>query len=304
MAIVSGGAATAQTGQDGPRVVASIAPIHSLVSNVMQGVATPRLLVKGVHSPHTYAMRPSDNRALYVADLLVWVGPDAETFLTKFETTLPNDVNRLALREVEGTQRLEARRGGYWGAERGHNHGASHASIAHDTHWDPHYWLDPTNARIWIDAIATQLGAIDPANAETYSANAARTKVRIDELDMRIKTLLAPVRKSPYVVVHDAFQYFEHRYGLHAVGALLVSDQHQPSAKRLRALRAHLGVTRARCVFYQPQFSKKAVTALVEGTATKASPADPLGARIPTGPDHYFTLLQVISERLAECLAE
>ena len=68
---------------EAPKVIASIKPVHSLVSSVMAGVGEPALLVAGSASPHTYAMKPSDAAALQDADIVFWVGDAMETFLVK-----------------------------------------------------------------------------------------------------------------------------------------------------------------------------------------------------------------------------
>ena len=85
-----------------PEVVASVAPIHSLVAAVMAGVGEPKLLVPPGASPHAYSLRPSEARALAGADIVFRVGPGLETFLDKplaalVEGTSPGDLNQAVM---------------------------------------------------------------------------------------------------------------------------------------------------------------------------------------------------------------
>jgi zinc transport system substrate-binding protein len=168
---------------------------------------------------------------------------------------------------------------------------------------DPHAWLDPANARAWVGAIADALVAADPANAERYRANAAAARDRLDALTAEIEAEVAPVRETPFVVFHDAYQYFEHRFDIEAAGAIAISDASDPSAARLSEIRAMLGEIGAACVFAEPQFDDRVVAAVTEGTAARVATLDPVGADIPLGPDFYPTLLRRLAGDLTGCLA-
>ena len=80
--------------------------------------------------------------------------------------------------------------------------------------FDPHVWLDPENAKAMAAAVAAELAKADPANAATYTANAEAFARSLDALSAAIAAELAPVKDKPYVVFHDAYQYFEKRFGL------------------------------------------------------------------------------------------
>lgn len=286
-----------------PRVAVSIPPIHSLVAGVMAGVAEPTLIVKGGASPHTYALRPSGMRTLYDADAIFWVDERVSPFLAKPLSTLRGQTRLVRLLDLPGLTRLPARRGGAW--EGGHDHddpGHAHAEDGHDGEVDPHIWLDPENARHIVTAVAGTLAELDPANADRYLANAKAMDRRLAALDQELARRLAPVADTPYLVFHDAYQYLERRYGLHAVGALTVSPDRRPGARRLTEIRDRIEDLDVRCVFREPQFPPKLVETIIEGSDVRVGVLDPLGAELKAGATLYPQLLRGMAAALAGCL--
>jgi len=146
------------------------------------------------------------------------------------------------------------------------------------------------------------LGEIDPAHREHYQNNAERLKRRLDELHRQLKPRLAPVSKIPYVVFHDAYQYFEAAYGLNAVGSITVDPERQSGARRIGEMREKIKELRARCVFSEPQFMPRLVATIIEGTGARTGVLDPLGAELPAGPESYFRLLKALADNLLEGL--
>lgn len=290
-----------------PQVVASIKPIHSLVAAVMEGVGSPALIVKGAASPHTYAMKPSDAKALASADVVVWIGPAFEGFLAK-PLASAGKATVVELMDAPGLTLLDAREGGAWEAhDHGHKHDHDHKhGHGHDDHdhdeVNSHIWLSPPNAKRIVAVTAEALSAKDPANAGTYAANAARISAALDALDAELKAALAPVAGRPFVVFHDAYQYFEAYYGLNGVGAITVSPDRRPSAKRLAAIRDKIKSLGAVCVFAEPQFEPTLVNTVVEGTQARTGTLDAEAADIAEGPDLYPTLMRRLASSLADCL--
>lgn len=278
-----------------PRVVASILPIHSLVAGVMEGVATPRLLLEGAASPHGHALRPSEARNLRNAEVVFWVGAELESFLVRPLVSLAGQARVVALADAPGLRLLPAERAeaGKEETPSGHDHG--HGS-------DPHLWLDPLNGQAMVAAIAKVLGEAYPAHAPRFAANAARLRERLAALDHSIRARLAPVAAHPFLVFHDAFRYFERRYGLHAVGAVAVAPERLPGARHLLALRQRIKETRVRCAFAEPQFDPALLKTLLAGTAARAAVLDPLGAELEPGPGLYFRLLGNLADGLVTCL--
>ncbi|MFO0998263.1 MAG: zinc ABC transporter substrate-binding protein [Alphaproteobacteria bacterium] len=293
-----------------PRVVASILPIHSLVAGVMEGVGVPVLIVKSTGSEHGYALKPSDARALKEADVVFWIGEDLETFLVKPLAALPKTARQVPLSATQGLTLYPNRIGGPWDVEasgslHGKNDGPGGGATAHEAHgheMDMHLWLDADNARRLVETMVESLSAADPANAPRYRQNGAQLIERITSLDAQLKGRLKPVAGIPYVVFHDAYQYFERRYGLAAVGSITTSPERAPSAKRLAAIRAKITQARARCAFAEPQFSGAIVRTVVEGTEARTGQLDPIGATLAPGPEAYFELLRNLAGSFLACL--
>ncbi|MGE5546231.1 MAG: zinc ABC transporter substrate-binding protein [Solirubrobacterales bacterium] len=284
---------------EAPRVAASIQPLHSLVAAVMRGVAEPALVVRGAASEHTYALKPSDARMLEQAQLVVLVDPHYEGFLAKPLERLAGRAEIVAMADLPGISRLPQREGGVWEADE-HGHG-------HDVHdgasFDGHLWLDPANAEVLVAAVAARLSALDPAHAATYAANARTETERLRQLDASLKTKLASVQGQHYVVFHDAYQYFEYRYGLTPAGAITVDPERPPSARRLAELRDRLTRTGATCVFREPQFPAPVVETLAKAAGARVGVLDPQGATLPPGPDLYPALMTGLADGLTSCLS-
>ena len=291
-------------------IVATIAPVHSLVAAITEGVGEPRLLMPGGSSPHAYAIKPSDASALRRASIIVRVGKTLESFLERPLAALGGQAIIVSLDEIDGMGLIEARRGGVW-EDHGHDgdddddhsagdHAHEHTMGAHN----PHIWLDPRNAIIAVDHIAKTLSEADPANAQSYRDNARALTGRLRALDAELEMTTAPIKDRPYVVFHDAYAYFEMRYGLSPAGAVTVSPERSPGARRLTDIRAKLAGLGAVCVFSEPQFKPKLVATITGGTAARSAVLDPLGAGIEPGPDQYFTLLRTLARTLSTCLAD
>ena len=292
---------TASAHAEPPTVVASFKPVHSLVAAIMEGVGTPSLLVKGAASPHTYALTPRDAAALQDAKLIFWIGDGMEHFLHKAIDTLPQDAKSVELAGIEGLTVLPMREGGLWDE---HMHGGEAAGEEHEEEpYDGHLWLDPENAKLMTEAIVNELSAADPADAAVYHANGDRLQARLDELDREIAASLAPVKDVPFIVFHDAYQYFDKHYGLAGVGSITVNPEQPPGAKRLGEIREKIVNQQARCVFREPNFEPALVDTVVADTDAKTGVLDPEGAGLSEGPDLYFQLMHGIADSLKACLS-
>lgn len=264
----------------------------------MGDVGQPVQIVRGYGSPHAYQMRPSDAAHLRDADLILWIGPSLETFLQRPLSRHREGTRVIALSTSPGLRLLANRPGGVRAGD-AHIHDHSEADS-----FDPHIWLSPLNAKLMASAIARELATLDPANAPIYAGNLERLNQRIDDMQGSIQSRLAPVANTPFVVFHDAFQYFEESFGLNAVGSVTVSPDQMPSALRIRALKEAIDKSNARCVFREPQFESALMQVLLEGSKARAGVLDPLGADIDPGPDAYFELMNGNADALLECLIE
>ena len=277
-----------------PNVLVTIKPVHSLVAAVMQGVGAPELLIGGALSEHSYALKPSDARKIERAAAIFEIGPDLETYLAAPLATLGARGRVVALEHAPGVRLLSARRGGLWEDADEHGHGPG----------DPHLWLDPRNAIAMTAAIAATLVKLDPAHAAAYRANGARQIAALKALDKELAAKLAPLRGRPYLVFHDAYRYFETRYGLTAAGAVTVAPDRPVGPRRIEALRAAILQGHVACLFREPQFSPKLIGTLDEGSAVRVGVLDPLGAGLAPGPALYPVLLRALAQSLTECLGK
>lgn len=288
-----------------PTVVASVPPIHSLVAGVMEGIGTPYLLVSGGASPHTYALKPSDARHLVEADLVFWVGPDLESFLVKALDMVRPVAGIVELAEAPGVTLLPTRLGGVWPAHQDEEHGHE-GEADHDGHHhgplDMHIWLDPANATAVVADAAEALSRRDPEHAAAYAANAARVAARLGALEAELQHRLDPIADRPFIVFHDAYQYFERAFGLSVAGAATVGPDRLPGARRLAKLRARITGAGVSCIFSEPQFTPKLAEALIAGTPVRLGVLDPLGAGLEPGPNLYFDLMRKDADALVDCL--
>ena len=287
------------------KVVVSIKPFHSLVSTVMQGVSEPALLLNGNNSPHTYSLRPSAAVKLQNADLVFWGGENLEGFLAKpihslaagarvvsFEDT-PGLILR-PFRSVKEWQELDPE------SKNDQDH-VKKRKINRLPGNDPHIWLDPLNAQKITQYLIQILSKFDPENSQTYHSNGKKTILRLSDLNIQLETKMSSFSSKPYIVFHDAYQYFEKRYQLNPIASVTVSSGTSTSVGRLIDIRKKIKIKKVLCIFTEPQFSPKLVQTVISGTAVKKGILDPIGTRISPGPEMYFTLLNNISHSISTC---
>ena len=270
------------TPQAAPAVVADIGPVHALASIVMDGISKPELLISPGASPHDYQMRPSDAQKLARADIVIWMG---ETLTPWLEGPLGALAERAAVLELL-------------------RHDQTLILSGEEQGIDPHAWLDPKNAQNFLLAIAAILGDIDPDNADHYAANANSGVSKLDALIQELADQLAPSSGKPFFVAHDAYQYFEKRFGLRALSAIAEGDAAPAGPRRLRAVRRQLIASGARCIFAEPQFPPRLLATVKEGASVKVVLVDPIGGSLELGVNFYEHLLTGMARKFAHCLGQ
>ena len=292
---------------DRPRVAVDIAPIHSLVAQVMEGIGMPDLIIQPGATPHEYSLRPSEAAALQSADLVFWIGPDLTPWLEEAIETLAPAADLTTLMDVDGTVQLEFREDAVFEA---HDHSDHADDDEHDDHadhgdhagHDPHAWLSPKNAMTWLEVIAGRLSAVDPVNSDAYLANAASGRAAIEALMDEVDATLDPVRGRAFIVFHDAYQYFETDFDISASGAISISDASDPSPARIAEIRGQIAEQGVDCVLAEPQFNPGLVATVLRGSDAQMGIVDPLGADLELGAELYPQLIRNLSNALAECL--
>ena len=292
-------------------VVASIKPIGFIAAAIADGVTPVEVLLPDGASEHDYALRPSDVKRIKNADLVVWVGPEMEAFLTKSAAGLP-DAKNLEIAAMPGVKPLLIR-GGEDEDEHEHGHDHDHDSeksedqdSSHEHHhhgeFNMHLWMSPEIARQSAVAIHGKLLELMPQSKAKLDANLQQFEAELADADKHIGAQLAPVKNKGYFVFHDAYSYFEKHYGLSPAGHFTVNPEIQPGAQRLHQIRTQLVEQKAVCVFAEPQFRPAVIDAVSRGTNVRKGTLDPLGMGISLTKDSYVKFLSQLSSQYASCL--
>lgn len=321
---------------DAPKLVVTIKPLHGLVAAVTKGVTEPVLLLDGPQSPHSFALKPSQAAQLNSADFIFFADETLELPIVRVGQSLPKTVSLVPLIEAPGLEILAMRQGAAFDAHdhgghghgghghddhkdeaahghdkkddhghKGHDHGHDHsASTKHGADRDPHFWLDPQSARWVVAYVVDKLSERFPEHRDVFEKNAAAVDGDLVRLEKALGEVLSDVKARPFLVFHDAFQYFENRFGLQGVGAISVNPEVLPGAKRLSELRARVAKSGVVCVFAEPQFQSRVIDTVIEGSPARKAVIDPLGANVPPGPEHYSGLMTQIADVFKQCLGK
>ena len=317
------------------KVVTTIKPLHSIISSVMEGAGEPSLIIEGTNNPHTFVFKPSHAKMLEEADIVFWIGEDLEAFMEKPLDSLAGDAKKIAFMDLNSIEKLKFREenifddhddhdghkdddhdnhddhDGHDDEHEGHDDHDDHDGHKDDDHdnhddhghahgeFDAHIWLDPMNAKEIVHEIAHELGDLDPVNKDKYEANAEATIIALDQL---IKDVSKDINKdAKFVVFHDAYQYFEERFGVRAAGALTLNTDVLPGAKQVADIQDVIKDKGINCIFSEPQFNPKIISTIAEDTNIKTGVFDPLGANISSDKDLYFKLISNLGNNLKGC---
>ncbi|PRX37451.1 zinc transport system substrate-binding protein [Meinhardsimonia xiamenensis] len=308
---------------EAPRVVADIAPVAALVAEVAGDRFEPALLVRGAADPHHMQLKPGEARAIASADLVVWVGPELTPWLADALDNLAPRARRLTLLDVPGTitraplfadpRASEEAPAGLHGHESGHDHehggdqAHTHAEDAHHSHdhahgtRDPHAWLDPANAAVWVEAIAEALAEIDPGAAMHYRENARAGQARIAQAEAAVRERLAALGEIGLIVQHDAWAHFADRFGLHIRASLADSDATAAGAHRMAWLRETLATGELLCLVAEAPAPSPAMRRLAADTGLPMVVVDFLGLELRAAQGEYARLILGLAESLAQC---
>ena len=315
------------------KVVASIKPIHSLASYLMDGVGKPKLIVDGYASPHGFSLKPSHAKMLQEADIVFWVGEDIENFLEKPLGSIAKNAEKIELLDIKGLKKLKFRERNVFEGhddhghkeddhddhakkEDGHDdehkdehgHDDDHKKEGHDEHgheghahgeFDPHIWLDPFNAKVILKEMTKHLVENDQKNASVYKDNLKKANKDLDKLVKQVKSELNKDFKS--IVFHDAYQYFEKRFKVNVLGAFTVNTDVLPGAEQLKEIREIIEHDKVTCVFSEPQFNPDIINAVAKDMNISTGVLDPLGATLTPGKNLYFDLIKNMSKSFKGC---
>ena len=280
---------------DVPHVVTDIPAVHSLALQVMGDLGGVDVLLTQGADPHSFQLNPAQARSIAQADLIFWIGPELTPWLDRALAGIGTKGTALSLLHAPGVKELSYDDTEYEEASEDHAH--LHDGI------DPHAWLDPENARVWISLIADQLAEKDPEHAATYRGNARLAAERIDRLTSEVSTILANAHQAPIIVFHDAYDYFAQRFDLTIAGSIRVGDATAPSAAELVALRNTMRSEQVACVFTEAQHDPALAQTVIEGTDIHIAALDPSGSMQPFGPDLYTDMIRSLATAIADCIS-
>jgi len=306
-------------------IITTIQPITSLVSAVIGNTGKTISLIPTEISPHEYKLKPSDIKKLQNGNIIFYVSDHLETSITKVFENLPKNIKSINLMEDAGIKHLAIRDNEAWERhDHRHGHGDHHdhdkKAKEHDDHEDEkhakkhddhnnhekeddvHIWLSPDNAVKIIKKVNKELSLYFPENAKTYNKNTNQMIKKINELEVELKNELSGIKDKPYVVFHDAYQYFETSFGLNAVGSVAFEGDIASSPKQISFIKDKIVKLKASCVFKEPQFDSKLVKIVVEGTNAQIGTLDPLGINVKSGENFYLQLLENMAKSLKDCL--
>jgi zinc transport system substrate-binding protein len=272
-----------------PRVVATIKPLALIARDVAGDFAEVQQLLPDGASPHEYALRVSDRRLLDAADVVFWVGPALEPYLSSAVAGMaPGRVlTAAALPDLAWPADSDSDEAG----------GADHAH-------DEHLWLDPRNARIVARALVQALVARRPGAEAALTERLRRFEAELDVAEAAIQARLSPLRGTSFASDHDGFGHFAHRFGLRAAGYLRDVSGHAAGARSVAAL---MGRTDVRCLVAEPDSRPERLWRVAAELGARFVVIDALGMTIAPAPaagGGYAHLLQTVADGFAACLGE
>lgn len=294
------------------QVVVTIPPLAGMIQPYLTEQDQLVVLLEPGVSPHGFQFRPSHLVALQNADLILTVGNSVDSWIEKPLQQRLAQASGAALKVVRmqkqpglvvyprfQTQKLDVHASqAEHENEPEHEHEHEHEHDHDSTGYDPHIWLSITNARLMLSAISTQLQALQPKSASRFSELTQQLQTDYQRLDQQIDQLMAPLRHQSYLVMHDAYQYFERAYGLQNQGIVQLSDELTPSVKHLLSLRKTIQTLGIQCVFKEPQFSDRQLTSITQGLTIQIGTLDPLGHDLKD----YRQLMRQLAQNVATCL--
>ena len=306
-------------------VVTTIKPLHSLISSVMEGVGKPSLIIEGTNNPHTFVFKPSHAEMIENADIIFWIGEDLEAFMEKPLDSLAKNAKTIAFMDLASIEKLKFREQNIFDDHDDHGHkdddhddhddhdGHDDEHDGHDDHddhaghhdghnhgeFDAHIWLDPANAKEMVLEISHELSELDPSNKSKYEDNASKTIAALDTLIEEVDNSLS--KDISYIVFHDAYQYFETRFGVKSAGALTLNPDVLPGAKQIADIQDLINDKGIKCIFSEPQYNPKIIETLGNDMNISTGVMDPLGAYIEAGPSMYSELINEIANSIKNC---
>jgi zinc transport system substrate-binding protein len=269
---------TANTSQAEVSVVTTIRPLQLIAEAIVEDLGTVTSIVDPAQSPHHYSLKPSDRINMANADLFIWIGEEFESYLADLIRQRTQEDLVITALQLEGVQL----------------HNISSSQV------DAHLWLNPDNGIAIAQEIVRQLAIIDGENAQHYAQNLVEFRTEIERVNNTISRSLSIANPRPYIVYHNAYQYFESHYQLEHEFALLEDPDTQPSIRDIVLAREQLKNHAPACLFMESDSNMDVVETMLQDFELKTLTIDLLG-QYSTGPRGYAGLLERVSEDFLNC---
>ncbi len=271
LCLFASGAATAE---DRPLVVASIKPLALMAGDLAGDWLAVETLLATNQEPHHVSLSVSQRRKLAQADLVLWVGPELESFLAKLIGQLPAE-RRLGFGET-----------------------AAGAGVRLNPH-DAHYWLNPALAAVFYRALAAKLQQRFPDKAAGIEQRLARSLAEVDRVSDRLRQRLAPHRSRQLIVDHQAYGYFADYFQLAIVGSLVDESGVAAGARSVVALAERVDTA---CIAVEQYPPGRAAAKMAETLDVGIVAIDPLGGDLDDQIG-YPALLEAVGLGFERCFA-
>jgi len=258
-------------------VIATIKPIHSLLSGLMKGVDTPGLLIKD-KVPQDYTPSETDLQTLKKADLVVWMGPELEQSLS---TVLSNSKNAFEMLSYSDFKILPQRND--------------------EKRRDPYMWLDVRNAEVIIDALYENLVNVDHAHEKQYAENRKIVKREIAALDRQFEFGFRAIAAGQSWLYHDTQQYFEQSYAFKVRDILATNAGDEADMANMLTLRTKLNDMGPVCFFTEEGMTDKNLSFALDGSHAKVATLKSYGLSFKAGPDLYQDMMRYNFDTIANC---
>lgn len=281
------------------RLLTSIPPLGLIAREIVGEHGRVDVLLPASASAHDYALRPSEARKLGEATLVLWIGPELETFLQR----------PLANRAANSNLMVLGLHGLHWpgqesralvpegaGSNDNHDHDHHHA----EDEPDPHLWLDPRNGAAIAVALADRLGQLQPSAAADFNRRAKRFVERMAVLDKALASKLEGVSETGFAVYHEGYMHFVDHYGLRQLGYVTYMPERRPGARHLYQLRQSLK-GQAQCLFVEPGYDLRLARDLAADLGLRLAVVSPMGGEQT---ETYDQLLTAMAEDFLACLAQ
>ncbi len=275
-------AGSLRAADDSFRVVATIKPIHSLLSGLMKDVGKPVLLMKGTQSPFDFQPDKDTQRQLQQADLVFWVGPELEKPLQSTISKLPEHVRVVELLADQDLKILPSR--------------------SNPKQRNPFFWMDDRNAIILLDVLTDALIEADPGRSHIYSRNRLRMLKPLKRIDREYEYGYRGLQSGTGAEYFDSLYYFEQAYALKIAGHVATTPWDPVDAGELLKLRSKMVEFQANCLFLDRGMPAKNVDLLTAGLDLSTGTLDPLGLDLPSGEDLYLKLMRHSTDVIKQCL--